>query len=260
MVLGEIGFQSGEGRSRTKLNLPGVQQELLEAVFNANPNIVLVLNNGRPLALPWADKHIPAIVEAWHLGSQSGNAIAQVLYGDYNPSGKLPMSFPRSVGQVPLYYNYKNTGRPKLPAPDIVFWSHYSDQENTPLYAFGHGLSYTTFDYKNLVVKGVNTSSENPKIEVQIDIQNTGNYEGKEVVQLYIQDLYASVTRPVKELKGFEIISLKPMETKTVNFELNSKSLGFFNNENQWLVESGDFKVLVGGSSDKTIEANFKLN
>jgi len=259
MVLGEVGFQSGEGRSRTELDLPGVQQELLQEVFKVNKNIVLVLNNGRPLAIPWADKNIPAIVEAWHLGSQSGNAIAQVLYGDYNPSGKLPMSFPRNVGQVPIYYNYKNTGRPTEPDPDVVFWSHYSDQENTPLYAFGHGLSYTTFQYDNLIVKKVNTSAENPVITVSIDITNTGDYQGKEVVQLYVRDLFASVTRPVKELKGFELVSIVPQETKTIDFKLNAETLGFYNNENEWVVEPGDFEVFVGGSSDKTITSKFKL-
>ncbi|PKV50181.1 beta-glucosidase [Aquimarina sp. MAR_2010_214] len=258
MVLGEIGFQSGEGRSRTEIGLPGVQQELLETVYKENPNIVLVLTNGRPLAITWADKNIPAIVEAWHLGSQSGNAIAQVLYGDYNPSGKLPMTFPRSVGQIPIYYNYKNTGRPTLPAPDVVFWSHYSDQKNTPLYAFGHGLSYTSFKYKNLEVD--NTSSiNNPEIKVSVDITNTGKYEGKEVAQLYIRDLFASVTRPVKELKGFELISLQPGETKTIHFELDSETLGFYDNSGQWVVEPGEFKVFVGGSSNKTIESNFEL-
>lgn len=148
MVLGEHGFQSGEGRSRTNLDLPGVQQELLEEVYKVNPNIVLVLNNGRPLALPWAAEHIPAIVEAWHLGTQTGNAVAQVLYGDYNPSGKLPMSFPRNVGQVPIYYNNYNTGRP-VNSDKNVFRSHYTDVEKTPLFPFGFGLSYTTFDYKN---------------------------------------------------------------------------------------------------------------
>ncbi|WP_299901724.1 beta-glucosidase BglX [uncultured Aquimarina sp.] len=259
MVLGEIGFQSGEGRSRTELDLPGVQQELLEAIYKVNTNIVLVLNNGRPLAIPWADEHIPAIVEAWHLGTQSGNAIAQVLYGDYNPSGKLPMSFPRNVGQVPIYYNYKNTGRPTEPAPDIVFWSHYSDQKNSPLYAFGHGLSYTTFEYSNLKVTTENQSYNDPKVLVSIELANTGDYEGKEVVQLYIRDLFASITRPVKELKGFEIISLKPGETKTVNFELEKETLGFYDNKNTWIIEPGEFEVFVGGSSDKTMKSTFEL-
>uniref|UniRef100_UPI004047872F glycoside hydrolase family 3 C-terminal domain-containing protein n=1 Tax=Mariniflexile sp. TaxID=1979402 RepID=UPI004047872F len=140
MVLGEHGFQSGEGRSRTSLSLPGLQQELLEAVYKVNKNIVLVLMNGRPLAIEWADKNIPAIVEAWHLGTESGNAIAQVLYGDYNPSGKLTMTFPRNIGQVPIYYNHKNTGRPTYPGGNSVFWSHYIDESNDPLYEFGYGF------------------------------------------------------------------------------------------------------------------------
>ncbi|MFL1896316.1 beta-glucosidase BglX [Aquimarina sp. 2-A2] len=260
MVLGEVGFQSGEGRSRTELDLPGVQQELLEEVYKVNKNIVLVLNNGRPLAINWADEHIPAIVEAWHLGSQSGHAIAQVLYGDYNPSGKLPMTFPRHVGQTPMYYNYKNTGRPVEPDPDVVFWSHYSDQKNSPLYAFGHGLSYTTFTYENLEVIPVNTSHKAPKIEVAVDVTNSGDREGKEVVQLYIRDLFASITRPVKELKGFEMSSLQPGEKKKVRFVLDSTTLGFYNNDGHWVLEPGEFNVFVGGSSDETMASDFSLN
>ncbi|MEW7292458.1 beta-glucosidase BglX [Aquimarina sp. 2304DJ70-9] len=259
IVLGEIGFQSGEGRSRTELDLPGVQQELLKEIYKVNPNIVLVLNNGRPLAITWADEHIPAILEAWHLGSQSGNAIAQVLYGDYNPSGKLPMTFPRSVGQVPIYYNYKNTGRPIEPQPDLVFWSHYSDQKNTPLYAFGHGLSYTTFNYKNLKIETINSSVSNPQIKVVVDVTNLGDREGKEVAQLYIRDPFASTIRPVKELKGFEMVSLEPGETKTVNFILDKTTLGFYDNNNKWIVEPGEFRVFAGGSSDNTIQSNFEL-
>jgi len=258
MVLGENGFQSGEARSRTKLDLPGVQQELLEAVYKANPNIVLVLNNGRPLALPWADENIPAIVEAWHLGSQSGHAIAQVLYGDYNPSGKMPMTVPRSVGQVPIYYNYKNTGRPTLPAPNIVFWSHYSDEENTPLYPFGHGLSYTSFSYENLTIE--TSSSANNEVNVSVKLTNSGSVKGKEVVQLYLRDLFASVTRPVKELKGFELIELPPGASKTVSFTLTEKELGFYNNEGEWVIEKGRFDVFVGGSSATTYSKQFTLN
>ncbi|MCH4553420.1 beta-glucosidase BglX [Aestuariibaculum lutulentum] len=255
MVLGEHGFQSGEARSRTNLDLPGVQQELLEAVFSVNKNIVLVLNNGRPLAITWADKHIPAIVEAWQLGTQSGHAIAQVLYGDYNPSGKLPMSFPRHVGQVPIYYNYKNTGRPVIPAPNEVFWSHYTDESNKPLYPFGHGLSYTTFSYSNLQIEKVNED----EVEVSVDVKNTGDVQGKEVVQLYIRDLVASITRPVKELKGFELIALNPYEKRTVKFILTKNELGFFDNSGVFVFESGDFKVFVGGSSETVLEQDFEL-
>ncbi len=257
MVLGEHGLQSGEGRSRADIGLPGVQQELLEEIFKVNPNIVLVLNNGRPLAIPWADEHIPAIVEAWQLGTQSGNAIAQVLYGDYNPSGKLPMTFPRNVGQVPIYYNYKNTGRPVMNEPDSVFWSHYIDEKTTPLYPFGYGLSYSKFEYSDMQLTS-NSFAKNGKIEVSVNIKNTGKVTGKEVVQMYIRDLIGSITRPVKELKGFEMIELKPNETKKVVFLIDEKTIQYFTANAKWESESGDFKVFIGGSSAKTLERDFQ--
>ena len=256
LVLGEHGLQTGEARSRTDIGLPGVQQELLEAVYNANPNIVLVLNNGRPLTIPWADAHIPAIVEAWHLGTQSGNAIAQVLYGDYNPSGKLPMTFPRSIGQVPIYYNYKNTGRPTLNEPESVFWSHYSDEKNTPLYPFGYGLSYSKFDYSNLKLSS-DSFSKNGEIQVSVTLKNTGKVAGKEVVQMYIRDLIGSITRPVKELKGFEMVELQPNESKKITFTINEKTIEFFTANSKWEAETGDFKVFIGGSSAANLEMNF---
>ena len=259
MVLGEHGLQSGEGRSRTEIGLPGVQQELLEAVFKANPNIVLVLNNGRPLAIPWADANIPAIVEAWQLGTQTGNAVAQVLYGDYNPSGKLPMTFPRNVGQVPIYYNFKNTGRPTMNEPESVFWSHYIDEKNTPLYAFGHGLSYSKFEYSDLKLSS-SSFGKNGKIKVSVTLKNTGKVAGKEVVQLYIRDLIGSVTRPVKELKGFEMIELQPNETKTVVFEISEKTIEFFTANRKWEAESGDFKIFIGGSSITILEGDFQYS
>lgn len=257
MVLGEHGLQSGEGRSRSDIGLPGVQQELLEAIFKVNPNVVLVLNNGRPLAIPWADEHIPAIVEAWQLGTQSGNAIAQVLYGDYNPSGKLPMTFPRNVGQVPIYYNYKNTGRPVMNEPDSVFWSHYIDEKNTPLYPFGYGLSYSKFEYSDMQLTS-NSFAKNGKIEVSVNIKNTGKVTGKEVVQMYIRDLIGSTTRPVKELKGFEMIELNPNETKKVVFLIDEKTIQYFTANAKWESEPGDFKVFIGGSSAKTLERDFQ--
>ncbi|AWH85158.1 beta-glucosidase BglX [Flavobacterium album] len=257
MVLGEHGFQSGEGRSRTNLDLPGLQQELLEEVYKVNPNVVLVLNNGRPLALPWAAEHIPAIVEAWQLGTETGNAVAQVLYGDYNPSGKLPMSFPRNVGQVPIYYNQHSTGRP-TDADNNVFWSHYSDVEKTPLFAFGYGLSYTTFKYGTIKLDKKTYANGEP-VKVSVEVTNTGNYDGKEVVQLYIRDIAASLSRPVKELKGFELVPLKKGETKTVTFTLSDNELGFYNNNGDYLVEPGVFKVFVGTSSVDTQEAEFEL-
>mgnify|MGYP006074553507 FL=1 len=255
MVLGEVGYQSGEARSRTDLGLPGVQQDLLEAIYKVNKNIVLVLNNGRPLVLNWQQEHLPAIVEAWQLGTQSGNAIAQVLYGDYNPSGKLPMSFPRALGQVPIYYNYKNTGRPLIPIPNTVFWSHYQDVENSPLYPFGYGLSYTTFDYSDLKTQVVSAT----EVSVSVTLKNTGKFTGKEVVQLYIKDHYASVTRPVRELKGFELISLEPNETKKIEFTLSEKELGFYDNEGNFIVEPGDFSIFVGGDSNTTLQSKVTL-
>ena len=258
MVLGEIGYQTGEGRSRTNINLPGVQQELLETVYKANRNIVLVLNNGRPLTIPWADANIPAIVEAWQLGTQSGNAIAQVLYGDYNPSGKLPMSFPRNVGQLPIYYNHKNTGRPN-DGGESVFWSHYGDEKNTPLYPFGHGLSYSKFQYSNLKVSAASFAGSG-KITVTVDVKNIGKVEGKEVVQMYIRDLAGSETRPVRELKGFEMVPLKPNETKTVSFDIDKELIQFYTSNKKWEAEPGAFKVFIGGDSNATLEGNFQYN
>ncbi|CAM3893982.1 beta-glucosidase BglX [Flavobacterium jumunjinense] len=258
MVLGEHGLQSGEGRSRTDLGLPGLQQQLLEAVYKVNKNIVLVLNNGRPLAIPWAKENIPSILEAWHLGTQSGNAIAEVLYGDYNPSGKLPMTFPKSVGQVPIYYNYKNTGRPTMNEPESVFWSHYIDEENTPLFAFGFGLSYSKFQYSNLKLDKTSVTN-NEKIKVTITLKNNSSLKGKEVVQLYIRDLVASVTRPVKELKDFKMVELAANETKEITFLIDEKMLAFYSGNSKWETEPGGFKVFIGGSSDKTLESNFKF-
>ncbi len=253
MVLGEHGFQSGEARSRTKLGLPGVQQELLEEVYKVNKNIVLVLMNGRPLAIPWADEHIPAIVEAWQLGTQSGTAIADVLFGTVNPSGKLPMTFPRSVGQCPIYYNHFNTGRPV--STGSVFWSHYTDESKKPLYPFGYGLSYTSFDYTNFKID----DSDQQNIKVSVSVTNSGDRDGDEVVQLYIWDKTAQVVRPVKELKGFKKIHLSSAESKTVSFILTDKELGYYNQIGEYIVDPGEFEVMVGSSSDDVLKGTFVL-
>ena len=258
MVLGEHGFSTGEARSRTNLDLPGLQQEFLEEIYKVNPNIVLVLNNGRPLTISWAAEKIPTIVEAWQLGTETGNAVAQVLYGDYNPSGKLPMSFPRNIGQVPISYNHYSTGR-FTNKDNNVFWSHYSDVEKTPLYPFGYGLSYTTFEYSNLKINK-KTFSKGEKVEVSVDLKNTGKVTGKEVAQLYLHDEFASVAKPVKELKGFEMVELKAGETKTITFTLTDAELGFYNNQNEFVVEPGSFKVMVGGNSDATLSDQFEVN
>jgi len=251
MVLGEHGFQSGEARSRTELGLPGLQLDLLKAVQAVNPNIVLVLMNGRPLTITWESEHIPTILEAWQLGTESGNAIAKVLFGAYNPSGKLPMTFPRSVGQIPIYCNHFNTGRPN-PEPN-VFWSHYSDEENTPLYPFGHGLSYTNFAYEDLKIN----VREDGTVKVNAKVTNTGDVFGEEVVQLYIQDKKASIARPVQELKGFQKVGIPAGETKTLTFILTDNELGFFNHKHEFVVEPGKFGVMVGGSSADGLKGGF---
>jgi beta-glucosidase len=253
MVLGENRFQSGEGRSRAKLGLPGVQQELLEAVYKVNKNIVLVLMNGRPLTIEWAAKHIPTIVESWHLGTQSGHAVAQVLYGDYNPSGKLPMTFPKSEAHLPVYYNPYNTGRPG--PSDMVFWSHYNDEKHTPLFSFGHGLSYTSFEYSALKIE----QKANTEVQVSVTVTNTGNYDGEEVVQLYIRDKVASIVRPVKELKGFSKKMIKKGESITITFSLTKEELSFYDANGNFIVEPGEFDVMVGSSSEKGLNGSFYL-
>jgi beta-glucosidase len=257
MVLGEHGFSSGEARSRTQIDLPGLQQEFLEEIYKINPNIVLVLNNGRPLAISWAAEHIPAIVEAWQLGTETGNAVAQVLFGDYNPSGKLTMSFPRNVGQIPIYYNHYSTGR-FTNKDGNVFWSHYSDVDKTPLYPFGYGLSYSKFEYSEPKVNK-KTFAKGEKVEVTVTVKNTGIYAGKEVVQLYVKDDFASVVRPVKELKGFEMVALQPNESKTLTFSLGEKELGFYNQDGKFVVEPGTFKIMIGGNSADVQELTIEL-
>jgi len=217
--------------------------------------------SGRPLILNWVDENIPSIVQAWHLGTQSGYAISEVLYGDYNPSGKLTMSFPRSVGQMPLYYARKSTGRPGADGEDqgSVFWSHYQDEKNTPLYPFGYGLSYTSFDYSQITLTNSKMSPDG-SINAGITITNTGRVRGKEVVQMYIHDRYASATRPIRELKGFQIVELDPGESKTVTFKIDESLLKFYSGNNRWEAESGDFDIYIGTNSDTKIKAGFVLN
>ena len=257
MALGEDAFQSGEGRSQVNIGLAGLQQELLDEIFKVNKNIVLVLINGRPLEITWSSENIPAIVEAWQLGSESGNAIADVLFGKYNPSGKLPVSFPRAVGQEPLYYNQKNTGRPSN--PEHVTYSAYTDVEKDALYPFGFGLSYTTFEYGDLQLSSEEMDSEN-ELTVTIPLKNSGKVKGKEVVQLYLRDMVASTTRPVKELKAFELVELEPGETKEVEFTITDEMLQFYNADRKWTSEEGEFEVMVGGNSRDLKKAAFYLN
>ena len=252
-VLGEHGLQSGEGRSRTNIDLPGLQMNFLKQLYKKNKNIILVLMNGRPLDLSWIDKNIPVVVEAWHLGTMSGEAISSVLYGEYNPSGKLPVSFPRSIGQVPIYYNYKNTGRPG--PGGHVFWSHYNDEKNDPLYPFGYGLSYSSFNYSDLNIKKINKNS----IKINFKVTNENNVDGEEVVQLYIRDLFSSITRPVKELKRFRKVGFVSNEEKSISFTLNIDDLGYLDNDGNLLFEEGDFEIMVGGSSNTSLSKTVTL-
>lgn len=256
LVLGEDRNMSGEAASRTSLDLPGVQRELAAAVQAAGKPTVVVLTNGRPLAISWLAEHMPAIVEAWQLGTEMGNAVADVLFGAYNPSGKLAVTFPRHVGQVPLYYNHKNTGRP--PSRTEKYTSKYLDSPWTPLYAFGHGRSYTTFEYSDLALAQSSIRLDE-SLEVNITVTNTGDRAGHEVVQLYLRDEVASVTRPVQELRGFRKIRLEPGESRTVTFTLTPADLEYYNLAMERVVEPGWFTVSVGGSSDEVVEARFQV-
>lgn len=258
LALGESYGMSGEAASRSDISIPENQEKLLRAVYATGKPVVLVLMNGRPLTLEWEDAHIPAIVESWFLGTEAGNSIADVLFGDYNPAGKLTMTFPRSVGQVPIYYNHKNTGRPE--DPNNKYSTKYLDITNEPLYPFGYGLSYTKFTYGPVQLdKTQLKASATGHVKVSVAVTNSGNYDGEEVVQLYIRDKVASVTRPVKELKNFKKISLKKGETQTVSFELNVNDLKFYNSDLKYVAEPGDFSVFVGGNSRDTQSADFAL-
>jgi len=245
VVVGETREMSGEAASRSSLDLPGVQEELVRAIYETGVPLVEVLMNGRPLSISWSAEHVPAILEAWFPGIQGGYAIAYVLFGDYNAGGKLPVTFPRTVGQVPIYYNHKNTGRP--PSAQR-FTSKYLDIPSTPLFPFGHGLSYTRFEYSNLQI---NPKRAGPTgtVEIRAEVKNVGDRGGDEVVQLYLRDVVASVTRPVKDLKGFERITLAPGAKKTIVFTLTPEQLSFINRDMKRVVEPGIFEVMVGKSS-----------
>lgn len=256
LAIGENFFQTGEAASQTNIGFTYAQTALLKAVAKVNKNVIIILMNGRPMDLTWASQNIPTILECWYLGSQSGNAIADVVFGDYNPSGKLPVSFPYNAGQEPFYYNQKNTGRPYK--SHDRFYSGYTDTPNEALYPFGFGLSYTNFKYENLKLDKYQIK-KNEALTLSIDITNTGHLEGEEVVQLYIRDLVGSVTRPVKELKGFEKIVLKAGELKTLNFTIDKTLLEFYTVNEKWEVEPGDFEVFVGGDSSTTLKTVFAV-
>jgi beta-glucosidase len=255
-VLGEAADMSGEAASRSRLDLPGVQQRLLEAVVQTGRPVVLVLMNGRPLALPWAAEHVPAILETWFLGVETGHAVADVLFGDVAPSGKLPVTIPRAVGQIPIYYDHKSTGRP--PSPADRFTSKYLDLPSTPLYPFGWGLSYTTFRYDNLRVTP-DRLGPGDTLRVQVTITNTGARAGTEVAQLYVRQEVASVTRPVRELAGFQRVTLESGEARSVEFLVPVTTLAFYGAAMTLAVEPGPFQVFVGPNSAEGLAAPFTV-
>ena len=253
-VLGETFGMSGEAASRSDISLPENQRALLKALEATGKPVVLVLMNGRPLTLVWEDAHMDAIHEAWFPGTQAGNAVAEVLYGEANPSGKLTMTFPRNVGQIPIYYNHKNTGRPF--DEHQKYTTKYLDTPNEPLYPFGHGLSYTTFAYCDINMSGTKLT-DGGKLTASVIVTNTGKCTGVETVQLYLRDLVGSVTRPVKELKGFCQVLLNPGESKRVDFDITVDDLKFYNSDLQFVAEPGDFQVFIGGSSTEVKTASF---
>jgi len=255
-VLGESSSWSGEASSMSDIGIQSVQQNLLKALLATGKPVVLILINGRPMTLPWENTHVSAILEAWKGGTEAGNAIANVLFGDYNPSGKLTTTFPESVGQIPLYYNHKNTGRPM--DPNNRFTSKYLDISNDPVYPFGYGLSYTTFEYSNIKLSKLQLKGDET-LTASITVANTGKVAGEEVVQLYIQDPVASISRPVKELKNFRKVMLQPGEKKDINIEITTNDLKFYNSDLKYDWEPGDFIIYIGTNSRdvKSVKVNW---
>lgn len=257
-VMGESHAMSGEAASRAHIDIPENQVDLLKALSRLHKPIVLVLMNGRPLTLTWESENLDAILETWFLGTQAGNAIADVLVGEVNPSGKLTTSFPRSIGQIPIYYSSKNTGRPY--DQKNKYTSKYLDEDNDPLYPFGFGLSYSQYHYGELQLNPVKIKkASGEKITVNLNITNTGPYDGEEIVQLYLRDMFASVTRPIKELRNFKKIFLKSGESKLVQFEIIEDDLKFYNEDLKWISEKGEFRVMIGPHSSQLKEASFYL-
>ncbi len=255
-AFGEEGMMTGESMSRSDISLPGVQEELILELAKLGKPLVLVLFNGRPLTIPVLNQVVPAIMEAWIPGTMAGPALCDVLFGKYNPSGKLPVTFPYCVGQIPIFYNHKNSGRPG--SRELKFTSRYLDVQNDPLYSFGYGLNYTKYTYSNLTLSDTAMTAQDT-LRIRVEVANSGQMAGTETVQLYIRDLVGSVTRPVIELKGFRQISLKPGEKKVVEFWITANDLSFYNNNMKWTAEPGDFRVFVGTSSAETLETGFIL-
>jgi beta-glucosidase len=248
MAMGETYDMTGEAKSKANIHLPGVQEDLIRSMMATGKPVVVLLMSGRPMVFSWTASNVPAILYTWWLGSQAGNAIADVLYGVYNPSGKLPMTIPRSEGQIPIYYNYLNTGRPATGENDLFYRSSYIDLPNSPQYAFGHGLSYTSFQYSNLKLSQGSMNREST-VTVSFDLQNTGKYAGEEVVQLYIRDLVSQPVRPVKELKDFQKLMLKPGEVRKIQFTVNKDKLAFYDESLDYIKQAGEFSLMIGSSS-----------
>ena len=248
MTLGEGHAMSGEAKSRSNIHFSGVQEDLLKEIAKTGKPIILMINAGRPLVFDWASENIPTIVYTWWLGTEAGNSIADVLFGKINPGGKLPMTFPRTEGQIPIYYNHYNTGRPAKNNTDRNYVSAYIDLDNDPAYPFGFGLSYTTFQYSDVNVSATQLKG-NQTLTASVTLTNSGNYDGEEVVQLYIRDLVGKVVRPVKELKGFQKIFLKKGESKTVSFNITPEDLKFYDDELNFDWESGEFDIMIGTNS-----------
>ena len=247
-----------EASSRTDITIPQSQRDLIAALKATGKPLVLVLMNGRPLALVKEDQQADAILETWFAGTEGGNAIADVLFGDYNPSGKLPMSFPRSVGQIPVYYSHLNTGRPYNADKPNKYTSRYFDEANGALYPFGYGLSYKTFTVSDVKLSAP-TMKRDGKVTASVQVTNTGKREGATVVQMYLQDVTASMSRPVKQLKGFEKITLKPGETQTVSFPIDIEALKFWNQQMKYDAEPGKFNVFIGTDSARVKKGEFEL-
>ena len=257
--MGERRDMTGEAKSRSNISIPGVQEDLLKELLATGKPVVVLISSGRPLVFNYTSENAPAILYTWWLGDQAGNAISDVLFGDYNPSAKLPITFPRSVGQIPIYYSHFNTGRPATNDEDRFYRSAYTDLSIYPLFEFGYGLSYTTFQYSNLKLSKKQIKSDE-KLDVSLEVTNTGKYPGEEIVQLYLQDLVGSIVRPVKELKDFRKIELKVGETKMIHFTIDTEKLAFYNQNLKWVTEPGDFKVMIGASSrDIRLKDRFEL-
>jgi beta-glucosidase len=257
-VVGEAQGMAHEASSRTNLTLPQSQRDLIAALKATGKPLVLVLMNGRPMALVKEDQQADAMLEAWYGGTEGGNAVADILFGDYNPSGKLPMSFPRSVGQIPTYYSHLNTGRPYDPEKPNKYTSRYFDEANGPLYPFGYGLSYTTFKVGDVKLSAPGMKRDG-KVEASVTVTNTGDRAGETVVQMYLQDVTASMSRPVKELKGFKKVALKAGESQTVSFPIDISALKFWNAKMKYDAEPGKFNVFIGLDSARVQQGEFEL-